>query len=148
MTNHEESARDQFVLVLRNFLKNQKAYEFSQYIKQLVLQFHRFRCNSNIKLHYLHINLDRFPENLYVLNRKKQSLWNTYIVKYQQQFNRNKCQLSDYCWSIRILTVISFFPKFTVSKTDSLCMIQYSARRCVLLSPIFLVRRGGNELNK
>jgi hypothetical protein len=53
-----------FVLVVKNFLGNKKADNYTQLVEDMLFRFNRLGCNMSVKVHYLHSHLDRFPENL------------------------------------------------------------------------------------
>jgi hypothetical protein len=64
MNEIESRAWSSFVLVVKNFLGNKKADNYTQLVEDMLFHFNRLGCNMSVKVHYLHSHLDRFPENL------------------------------------------------------------------------------------
>ena len=53
-----------FLEVVQCFLGNRKADNYKDIIQKLLDNFQALGINMNIKVHFLHSRLDRFPENL------------------------------------------------------------------------------------
>lgn len=53
-----------FILVVKNFLGNNKAENYDKLVKTMLYNFRDLGCNTSIKVHYLHNHLDSCPENL------------------------------------------------------------------------------------
>ena len=53
-----------FVLVVKNFLGNNKARTYAELISNMLTAFRNLGCNMSVKMHYLFSHMDRFPENL------------------------------------------------------------------------------------
>ncbi|KAI6648689.1 hypothetical protein LOD99_7915 [Oopsacas minuta] len=64
MTNLESSARCAFVLVVNNFLGNNKANNYIDLVNDMLYKLKYLDVNMSIKVHYLFSHLDRFPETL------------------------------------------------------------------------------------
>ncbi|GBP21209.1 hypothetical protein EVAR_84332_1 [Eumeta japonica] len=64
MTVPESDAWESFVLVVENFLGNQKAPNYEEIVQNMLTNFQTLGANMSIKLHYLHNHLDKFPDNL------------------------------------------------------------------------------------
>jgi hypothetical protein len=56
---------------VKNFLGNKKADNYTQLVEDMLFHFNRLGCNMSAKVHYLHSQLDRFPENLGDLNEEQ-----------------------------------------------------------------------------
>lgn len=100
MTKLELKAWTAFFSVVQNFLGNKKSENYIEFVEDLLLQLKNMGCNMSIKLHFLHSQLDRFPENLGDMSKEQgermhQGFWDTNMM-------------SDYCWSL-----IRHFPKST-----------------------------------
>jgi hypothetical protein len=50
--------------VVKNFLGNKKADNYTQLVEDMLFHLNRLGCNMSVKVHYLHSHLDRFPKNL------------------------------------------------------------------------------------
>jgi len=64
MNEKEGKAWMAFIIVVNNFLSNKKAENYVELVETMLKNFKDLGCNMSIKVHYLHSNLDRFPENL------------------------------------------------------------------------------------
>ena len=63
MNEIESCAWSSFFLV-KNFLGNKKADNYTQLVEDTLFHFNWLGCNMSVKVHYLHCHLDHFPENL------------------------------------------------------------------------------------
>ena len=64
MTDSEAVASEAYANVDINFLGNHKSENYVEMVQKSVDTSRTLGANMNIKLHYLHSHLDRFPENL------------------------------------------------------------------------------------
>jgi hypothetical protein len=55
---------------LQNFLGNKKAENYSDILQELISSYSAVRCNRSLKLHFLHSNLNSFPENMGAISSK------------------------------------------------------------------------------
>ena len=59
-------------------------------------------CRMNIKLHYLHIHLDKFPDNFGDVSEEQDKSFHQDIKvmedRYQGRWDSH--MMSDYCWSL------------------------------------------------
>ena len=53
-----------FVLVVKNFLGNNKARNYAELVNNMLTAFRNLGCNMSIKMHYLFSYMDWFPEKL------------------------------------------------------------------------------------
>ena len=64
MNEVELEAWKAFVLVVKNFLGNNKARTYAELVNNMLTAFRNLGCNMSVKMHYLFSHMDRFPENL------------------------------------------------------------------------------------
>ena len=64
MNEVELEAWKAFVLVMKNFLGNNKARNYAELVTNMLTAFRNLGCNMSIKMHYLFSHMDQFPENL------------------------------------------------------------------------------------
>ena len=64
MNEVELEACKAFVLVVKNFLGNNKARNYAELVNNMLTAFRNLGCNMSVKMHYLFSQMDRFPENL------------------------------------------------------------------------------------
>ena len=53
-----------FVLVVKNFLGNNKAKNYAELINNMLTAFKNLGCDMSVNMHDLFSHMDRFPENL------------------------------------------------------------------------------------
>ena len=64
MNEGELEAWKAFILVVKNFLANNKARNYAELVNNMLTAFRNLGCNMSVKMHYLFSHMDRFPENL------------------------------------------------------------------------------------
>ena len=64
MNEVELEAWKAFVLVVKNFLGNNKARNYTELVNNMLITFRNLGCNMSVKMHYLFSHMDWFPENL------------------------------------------------------------------------------------
>lgn len=103
MNHLEANAWSSFVIVIKNFLGNHKAQNYTELVKNMLSSFHRLGCRMSIKVHYLDSHLDRFPENLGDLSEEQGERFHqdlrTMEERYQGRWDTH--MMADYCWSIK-----------------------------------------------
>ena len=60
-----------FVLVMKNFLGNNKARNYTELVNNMLTALKNLGCNMSIKMHYLFSHMDQFPENLGSMSDKQ-----------------------------------------------------------------------------
>jgi hypothetical protein len=97
----ESCAWSSFVLVVKSFLGNKKADNYT-IIEDILFYFNMLVCNMNVKVHYLHSHLDRFPENLGKLTKEQGERFyediKTMKARYQGRWDAH--MMADYCWNL------------------------------------------------
>ena len=64
----ENSMNEVFVLVVMNFLGNNKVRNYAELVTNMLTAFSNLGCSLSIKMHYLFSHMGRFPENLGSIN--------------------------------------------------------------------------------
>jgi len=64
MNRIEKAAWLSFKAVAQNFLGNTKSPKYKEIVAKMVKDFQKLGCLMNLKLHFLHSHLDKFPDNL------------------------------------------------------------------------------------
>jgi hypothetical protein len=59
----EKKAWDAFRLVSTNFVRNIRAENYKELIKDMLSLYHKIGCNMSLKIHMLHSHLDFFSNN-------------------------------------------------------------------------------------
>ncbi len=60
MNEVELEAWKAFVLVVKNFLGNNKARNYAELVNNMLTAFRNLGCNMSVKMHYLFSHMDRF----------------------------------------------------------------------------------------
>jgi len=72
-------------------------------VKEMVENFGTLGCNMNMKLHFLHSHLDKFPENLGDYSEEQGERFHQDLKEmerhYQGRWDEN--MLADYCWNLK-----------------------------------------------
>ena len=71
MNEVELEALKAFVLLVKNFLGNNKARNYAELVNNMLTAFKNLGCNMSVKMHYLFSHMDRFPENLGSMSDKQ-----------------------------------------------------------------------------
>jgi hypothetical protein len=96
----EPCAWSLFVLVVKHLLGSKKADSYTQLAEDMLFHFNRLGCNMSVKVHYLHSNLYRFPENLGDLSEEQGERFHqdirTMETRYQGRWDAHI--MAEYSW--------------------------------------------------
>jgi hypothetical protein len=103
MNNLETDAWTSFTLVVKNFLGNHKATNYSELVKNMLLAFKNLGCKMSIKVHYLHSHLDRFPDNLGDYSEEQGERFHQDLRTIEERYKGHwdAHMMADYCWTIQ-----------------------------------------------
>ncbi|ESO07053.1 hypothetical protein HELRODRAFT_184669 [Helobdella robusta] len=103
MNKVEQEAWNAFVLVVKNFLGNNKARNYAELVNNMVTAFKKLGCNMSIKLHYLFSHMDRFPENLGSMSDEQGERFHQEIKEMETRYQGrwNAVMMADYCWTLK-----------------------------------------------
>lgn len=103
MNRKEKDAWQSFKAVAQNFLGNRKSPDYKQIVSKMISDFHKLKCNMNLKLHFLDSHLDKFPENLGDFSEEQGERFHQDIkvmeTRYQGRWDVN--MMADYCWTLK-----------------------------------------------
>lgn len=103
MPDLEKNAWLSFKDVVKNFLGNKRASNYTEVVQKLLESYKALGCNMSIKVHFLHSHLANFPENLGdVSDEQGERFHQDFKVmeeRYQGRWDVN--MMADYCWSIK-----------------------------------------------
>jgi hypothetical protein len=101
MNEIESCAWSSFVLVVKNFLGNKKADNYTQLVEDRLFHFNRLGCNMSVKVHYLHCHLDRFLKNLGDLSEEQGEKFHQNIKTIEARYHGrwDAHMMADYCWN-------------------------------------------------
>lgn len=103
MNNLESRAWCSFVLVIKNFLGNNKSENYIELVENMLSSYRDLGCNMSIKVHYLHSHLNCFPENLGDVSDEQGERFHQdmKIMEERYQGRWDVHMMADYCWSLQ-----------------------------------------------
>ena len=103
MNEVELEAWKAFVLVVKNFLGNNKARNYAELVNNMLTAFRNLDCNMSIKMHYLFSHKDWFPENLGSKSDEQGERFHQDLkemeTKYQGHWDA--VIMGDYSWNLK-----------------------------------------------
>ena len=103
MNEGEQEAWKAFVLVVKNFLGNNKARNYAEHVHNMLTAFRNLGCNMRIKMHYLFSHMDRFPENLGPMSDEQGERFHqdTKEMEIRYQGRWDAVTMADCCWTLK-----------------------------------------------
>jgi hypothetical protein len=103
----ELAAWDAFVLVVQNFLGNQRAENYTALVNSMLTAYQRLGCRMSLKIHFLHSHLDFFPTNLGDVSDEHGERFHQDIsvMETRYQGRCNPSMMGDYCWFLQRATM-------------------------------------------
>jgi hypothetical protein len=102
MTEVEREPWIAFKSVVTKFLEKNKDPDYIPIVANMLEIFKVLGCLMSLKIHFLNLNLDCFPENLGAVSEEQGERFHQYIKKmeriYQGWWNVN--MMGDYCWTL------------------------------------------------
>ncbi|QQP53101.1 Uncharacterized protein FKW44_005452 [Caligus rogercresseyi] len=96
------NAWSSFVLVVDNFLGNNKSSNYVELVNSMLASYKQLNAYMSIKLHFLFSHLDKFPENLGSVSDEQGERFHQDIrdmeKRYQGRWDSH--MMADYCWNI------------------------------------------------
>ena len=92
-----------FVLVVKNFLGNNKARNYAELVNNMLTAFRNLGCNMSVKMHYLFSHMDRFPENMGSMSDEqgKRFYQDLKEMETRCQGRCDAVMMADYCWNLK-----------------------------------------------
>ena len=103
MNEVELEAWKAFVLVVKNFLGNNKARNYAELVANMLTAFRNLGCNMSIKMHYLFSHMDRFPENLGSMSDEQGERFHQDMKEMETRYQGrwDAVMMADYCWTLK-----------------------------------------------
>ena len=103
MTALESTAWNSFVAVVKNFLGNQKAHNYKELLDKMLTSYREVGEKMRIKVHFLHSDLDRFPENCGDVTDEQRERFHQDIKLMEERYQGrwDERMMADYCWSLK-----------------------------------------------
>ncbi|XP_027233923.2 uncharacterized protein [Penaeus vannamei] len=92
-----------FVLVVKNFLGNNRARNYFELVNDMIVAFKHLGCIMSIKMHYLFSHTDRFPENLGSLSDEHWERFHQEMEEMESMYQGrwDAVMMADYCWTLK-----------------------------------------------
>lgn len=103
MNEVELEAWKTFVLVVKNFLGNNKARNYAELVNNMLTAFRNLGCNMSIKMHYLFSHMNRFPENLGSMSDEQGERFHQDMKEMETRYQGrwDAVMMADYCWNLK-----------------------------------------------
>ena len=99
-----------FKFAVKVFLGNSRAQNYEELVNNLLQSYQKLGCNMSLKIHFLHLHLDFFPENCGAVSDET---WRTFptrhsisldisspLMEKRYQGKWNCAMLAGYCWTL------------------------------------------------
>ena len=98
----EKAAWDSFKFVVKGFLGNRRAQNYEELVNNLLQSYQQLGCNMSLKIHFLHSQLDFFPENCGAVSDEHGERFHQDISSMEKRYQgKLSCaMLADYCWTL------------------------------------------------
>ena len=92
-----------FVLVVKNFLGNNKARNYAELVNNMLTAFRNLGCNMSIKMQNLFSDMDRFPENLGPMSDEQREGFHQDLKEMETSYQGrwNAVMMVDYCLNLK-----------------------------------------------
>ena len=98
----EKAAWVNFKFVVKVFLGNKRAQNDEDLVNNLLQNYHKLGCNTSLKVHFLHLHLDFFPENCGAVSDEYGECFHQHISSVEKRYKGkwNCAMLVDCCWTL------------------------------------------------
>ena len=106
----ELSAWKLFKQVVQSFLGNKKSENYDDVVQKMLIAYQKLGCRMSLKIHFLHLHLEFFPDNLGDLSNEYGKRFHQDISKIEihYQGKPNDRMMGDYCWYLQRETDASY----------------------------------------
>ena len=103
MNKVEQEAWKAFVMVVKNFLGNNKARNYAQLVNNMLTAFRNLGCSVSVKMHNLFSHMDRFPENLGSMSDELGERFHQNLKEMETMYQGrwDAVMMADYCWNLK-----------------------------------------------
>ena len=98
----EKAAWNTFKFVVKVFLGNRRAQNYEEHLNNFLQSYQKLGCNMSLKIHFLHLHLDFFPENCGAVSDEHRERFHQDIssMEKKHQGKWNCVMLTDYRWTL------------------------------------------------
>ena len=103
MNEVELEAWKAFVLVVKNFLGNNKARNYTELVNKMLAVFRNLSCNMSVKMLYLFSHMDQFPENLGSMSDELRERFHQDLKEMETRYQGrwDAVMMADNCWNLK-----------------------------------------------
>ena len=89
-------------ILVKLFLRNRRAQIYEELVNNVLQSYQNLGCNMSEKIHFLHSNLDFFPENCGAVSDEHGERVDQHISSMEKRYQGkwNCAILADYCWTL------------------------------------------------
>ncbi|GBN05118.1 hypothetical protein AVEN_132104-1 [Araneus ventricosus] len=100
---NERKAWESFELVITSILGNKKDPNYKSIVKEMIKNFKILGCSMSLKVHFLDLNLEYFPENLGAVSDEQGERFHQDIKELERRYQGkwNVSMIADYCWMLQ-----------------------------------------------
>ena len=101
MNEVELEAWKAFVLIVKNFLGNNKARNYAELVNNMLTVFRNQGCNMSVKMHYLFSHMDWLHENLGSMSNEQGERLHQDLKEMETRYQGrwDVVVMADYCWN-------------------------------------------------
>ena len=98
----KKTAWDSFKFVVKGFLGNRRAQNYEELVNNPLQKYQKLGLNMSLKIHFLHLHLDFFPENCGAVSDEHGECFHQDISSMEKrcQGKWNCAMLANYCWTL------------------------------------------------
>ena len=102
LMGNEKRAWLAFRAVVRGFLGNCRAENYSELVTEMLEAYQSVGCNMSLKVHFMHSHIDFFPSNCGALSDEHGERFHQdiAIIEKRYQGKWSPSMLADYCWTL------------------------------------------------
>ncbi|GBL75087.1 hypothetical protein AVEN_243862-1 [Araneus ventricosus] len=103
METNERKAWESLKLVFTSFLGNKKEPNYKYIVEDMIKNFKILGCSMSLKVHFLDLHLDYFPENLGAVSEEQGERFHQDIKEMERRYQgkRNVSMIADYRWMLQ-----------------------------------------------
>ena len=103
MTKVKLEAWKAFVLLVKNFLGNNKARNYAELVNNMLTAFRNLGCNMSVKMNYLFSHMVQFPENLGSTSDEQGERFHQDLKEMETRYQGHwdAVMMADYCWNLK-----------------------------------------------
>ena len=125
LNTKELEAWNTLKLVAENFLVNHRAENYIDIVENMIEAFRRLGSRMSLKLHFLHSQLEFFPDNLGAVSDEHSKRFHQDIANVETRYKgkSNANMMGDYCWFLQKQSEKNIIAVQSMSKDNRLGIV-------------------------